>query len=249
MTISIITVTYNSALTISDTIISVLNQDYEDIEYIVIDGGSTDGTLEIVNKYDNGVFKIISEPDKGIYDAMNKGIKIATGDIIGILNSDDFFSSNNVISKIVNIFKNNINLDAVYGDVHFVNSDNLNKVTRYYSSRVFKPSLLKFGFMPAHPSLYVTKGIYNRFGFYKTDYKIASDFEMIARLFYKNSIKTKYLPIDIVTMRTGGVSTKNIKSKIILNKETLRACKENGIKTNLLMILSKYFYKVFELKI
>lgn len=249
MKVSIITVTYNSAVTIKDTIESVIAQDYSNIEYIIIDGASSDNTMHIIEGYRDKIsLKVVSEPDKGIYDAMNKGIRAATGDLIGILNSDDFFSSPCVIKSIVNAFNEFPNSDAVYGDVHFVNADNLNKPTRYYSSRVFKPSLLRFGFMPAHPALYIKKAIYDKFGLYKTDYKIASDFEIIARFFYKYAIQSKYLPIDMVTMRVGGVSTKNIKSKIILNKETVRACKENGVKTNLLMILSKYFYKIFELK-
>ena len=151
MKISIITATYNSAATIKDTLTSVNNQDYPNIEHIIIDGNSSDNTLDIVREYGKKVTTIISEPDKGIYDAMNKGIRVATGDIVGILNSDDFFTSDDIISTVALTFNNN-NIDALYGDIHFVNPDNLDKTVRYYSSKIFKPSLFRFGFMPAHPS-------------------------------------------------------------------------------------------------
>lgn len=247
MNISIITATFNSSAHIADCVKSVNDQTYHDIEHIIIDGASKDNTLEIVNGIPNRVGKIISEPDKGIYDAMNKGIQAATGDVIGILNSDDFFTSNDVIQTVVESFKNN-DIDALYGDVHFVSPDNLSKSVRYYCSSVFKPSLFRFGFMPAHPSFYMKKECYAKYGLYALDYKIASDYDLLIRYLYKEKIKYKYIKKDFVTMRTGGVSTENFNSRVTLNKEIVRACRKYGIYTNLFMLSLKYLYKIFELK-
>jgi glycosyltransferase involved in cell wall biosynthesis len=248
MRISIITATYNSASTIRDTLESVNAQTYPDIEHIIVDGASKDNTLDLVKKYGKRVSLIISEPDKGIYDAMNKGIKAATGDVIGILNSDDFFTSDDVISAIVFAFENN-DIDAVYGDVHYVNPENLNKCVRYYSSAVFKPSLFKFGLMPAHPSFYVKRSCYEKYGVYSLDYQIASDFDLLIRFLYTHKIKYRYLKKDFVTMRIGGESTKNLNNRMLLNKEDLKACRKYGITTNMFMIMFKYVYKIFELKV
>jgi len=244
--VSIITVCYNSAKTIKETIDSVVNQSYKDIEYIVIDGASKDGTIDIVSSYSDKVSKFISEPDNGIYNAMNKGIKIATGDIVGILNSDDFFNNNEVVQRIVDEFNNN-NIDAIYGDIQFVKPDNLDKVVRYYSSKNFNPQKFKYGFMPAHPSFYVKRVFFERIGYYKEDYKIAADYELLVRFLYQHQLTCKYIPIPFVAMRTGGVSNRTFKSYYTLNKEIIRACRENGIKTNIINIYSKYFVKIFEL--
>lgn len=249
--ISIITVTYNSGKTIADTIKSVLAQSYPNIEHIIIDGKSADGTVDIINKYKplyKGRLKYISEKDNGIYDAMNKGISMATGDVAGILNSDDYFTANDIIETVASQF-NDAGLDAVYGDIHFVKSENQNKTVRYYSSAKFRPFWLRFGFMPAHPSFYVRKQILDKAGLYKTDYKIGSDYEMMVRLFLVYKIRAKYIHRDFVTMRTGGASTKNFKSKITLIDEDVRACRENGIYTNRLFICSKFVYKIFEYRI
>ena len=247
MKISIITATYNSSAHIADCVKSVNSQSYNDIEHIIIDGASKDNTLEIIKSIPNRVVKIVSEPDKGIYDAMNKGIRAATGDVIGILNSDDFFTSNDVIETVVEAFKNN-NIDALYGDVHFVHPNDLSKSMRYYSSAVFKLSLFRFGFMPAHPSFYMRRDCYERHGLYALDYKIASDCDLLIRYLYKERVRFKYLKKDFVTMRTGGVSTENFNSRITLNKEIVRACKKYGIYTNMFLLSPKYFYKIFELK-
>lgn len=247
MKISIITATYNSGSTLRDTIRSVLSQSYPNIEYIIVDGGSKDDTLEIINEYKNKISKVISEPDKGIYDAMNKGISMATGDVIGILNSDDFFTSGNVVENIVKTFKSN-DIDAVFGDIHFVKPDNLNKPVRHYSSSIFKPALFRFGFMPAHPSFYVKRTCYEKYGLYDLNYKIASDYDLLIRFLYVNRIKYKYLNMDFVTMRVGGASTENMKSRVVLNKEIVRACRKYGIYTNLFILSLKYFYKIFELR-
>ena len=248
MKVSIITVTYNSAQTLAMTIDSVLRQTYQDIEYIVKDGGSTDKTIDVIKEYEpmfHGRMKWLSAKDKGIYDGMNKGIEMATGNIVGILNSDDFFTDNHVIEKIADAF-NEKKVDAIYGDVHFVKGSNLKKSIRYYSSRLFCPFWLRFGFMPAHPSFYVRRDVFSKVGLYKTDYKIGADFEMMVRMFYRHRITYHYLPYDFVTMRTGGVSTRDINSRRILLKEDVRACRENGIRTNQFLISLKYLYKFLE---
>lgn len=247
MKISIITATYNSGLTLRDTIHSVLSQSYSNIEYIIVDGGSKDNTLEIINEYKDKITKVISEPDKGIYDAMNKGINIATGDVVGILNSDDFFTSSNVVENIVKAFESS-DIDAVFGDIHFVKPDNLNKPVRHYSSSIFKPALFRFGFMPAHPSFYVKRACYEKYGLYDLNYRIASDYDLLIRFLYVNKITYKYLNMDFVTMRVGGASTENMKSRVILNKEIVKACRKYGIYTNLFILSLKYFYKIFELR-
>lgn len=250
MKVSIITAAFNSVQTLEDTVKSVLEQTYSNIEYIVVDGGSTDGSLNVVRRYEQqfcGRMKWISEKDRGIYDAMNKGIRMATGDIVGILNSDDYFTRKDVIERMVDSFDKE--LDAVYGDIHFIRDGQPDKCIRYYSSKRFSPMWLRFGFMPAHPSFYCRREVFDRAGLYKTDYAIGSDYEMMVRLFLKFQIKTKYLPMDFVTMRTGGTSTRNVKSRLTLIKDDVRGCRENGIYTNSLMISVKFLYKLFEFKL
>lgn len=239
MKVSIITVVYNNANFIKDAIESVLTQSYENIEYIVVDGASNDGTVEIINRYGNRITHFLSEKDHGIYDAMNKGLKLASGDIVGILNSDDFYISNNVINMVVEAFLYN-NVDSVFADLVYVNPDNLTKVVRYYDSSYFSPSKFGYGWMPAHPTFFVRKDMYVKYGFFKTDYKIAADYELLARFLGKYKISYSYLQIPLVKMRIGGVSTNSPKSNFILNQEILRACSENGIYSNWLMVLSKY---------
>lgn len=248
--VSIITVAFNSAATIEDTIKSVLAQSYNNIEYLIIDGCSQDKTLDIIREYEprfQGRLRWISEKDRGIYDAMNKGITIATGDVVGILNSDDFFTTDNVVEQMVQAFDDK-DVEATYGDIHFIRDGQPDKCVRYYSSKRFRPGWLRFGFMPAHPSFYARREVFERAGLYKTDYKIGSDYEMMVRLFYKHHIKAVYQPIDMVTMRTGGLSTRGIKSRLQLIKDDVRACRENGIYTNAAMICVKFLFKIFELK-
>ena len=246
MKVSIITVVYNNQSTIDYAIRSVLSQDYPNIEYIVVDGNSTDATVEKIQNYKKNITHFISEPDKGIYDAMNKGLKLATGDIIGILNSDDFYADNNIISSIVNEFQEK-KIDLVFGDIVFVKPENLNKITRYYSSDNFHPRKFAWGWMPAHPSCFLKQEIYKKYGYFKTDYKIAADYEIITRFMAKYGISYSYIPKVFVKMRTGGVSSANLKSNWILNKEIVRACRENGIETNMPKVLLKYFTKIFQL--
>lgn len=244
--VSIITISYNSKATIGDTIQSVNVQDYSNLEYIVVDGNSTDGTVQIIEANADKIDRWISEPDKGIYDAMNKGIGMATGDVIGILNSDDFYSSHDVISQVMKELEDPA-VDAVFGDLVFVDPGNLTRVVRMYSTKNWTPKKLAWGFMPPHPTFFVRRKFYGSLGLYKTDYRISSDYELIIRFLLVNKLRYKYLPLQMVTMRKGGVSSRNVKSNFILNEEIIRACRENGVFTNRLMVYSKYFKKVTEL--
>jgi len=247
MKISIITVCYNSEATIQDTIESVLAQTYSNIEYIIIDGASSDDTLSIINKYKDKVSKLVSEPDKGIYDAMNKGVQLATGDVIGILNSDDFFEDDDVVEAIVKCFEQNPKSDLIFGDVVFVNPSRLNKIIRHYSASHFKTWKLRFGWMPPHPATFIRKSAYQKTGLYSLEYKIAADYEMFIRLLMVNHFKLSYLNKVLVRMRAGGVSTSGLNSNILLNKEIVKTCRANGIYTNIFMVLTKVPFKLLEL--
>lgn len=314
MKISIITVCYNSVATLATAIESVLGQTYPDIEHIVVDGGSKDGTVEIIRKYadekcanarirecanentDAGSdrkirqsgtqalrqFLWISEPDEGMYDAINKGIRMATGDVIGILNADDFLADDGVIDRIANEFLTirlreydsggQAKIDVVYGDVRFVKNclieegertaastnELMNyhtnalaslrdaKTLRYYSSRHWQPWMLRWGFMPPHPSVYIRRGCFERLGPYKTGYHIAADYELLIRYLWKGGLKTVYMPQCLVSMRTGGKSTKNWRSNLVLNQEIVRGNRENGYFCCLPMLAPKYFFKIWE---
>ena len=227
--ISIITATFNSAKTLKDTIQSVLRQTNKDFEYLIIDGGSTDETIDIVKSYESefsGRLKWVSEKDQGIYDAMNKGIKMASGDVVGILNSDDYFTSDDILQTVADAFKCQ-EIDAIYGDIHFIRDGNPQKCIRYYSSRMFRPFWLRFGFMPAHPSFYCKREVFEKAGLYSLDYKIGADYEMMVRLFKKYRIMSQYINKDFVTMRTGGASNNNVRSRITLINEDVKAIVKN----------------------
>jgi glycosyltransferase involved in cell wall biosynthesis len=243
MKVSIITVVYNNIHSIGQAIESVLNQTYKNIEYIIIDGNSTDGTDCVINKYLDNISLYVKENDKGIYDAMNKGIKLAKGDVIGILNSDDFYISTDVIRKVVEIFKKR-NIDSLFADLLIVNRDDTEKVIRYYRANQFQLSNFSKGLMPPHPTFFVKRKCYHDYGLFNTSYRIAADFELMLRFLLKNKITYVYLPESIIKMRVGGLSTKNIASNIRLNNEILKACKDNNINTNLFKIYSKYFLKL-----
>ncbi|EKO3632741.1 glycosyltransferase family 2 protein [Vibrio metschnikovii] len=245
MKVSIITVCYNSEKTIEDTIKSVASQDYNDIEYIIIDGGSTDSTPDIVKKYSNHVDVYLSEKDDGLYDAMNKGIRLASGDVIGILNSDDFFVSRSSVSDLMSGFCQ-LDVDAVYSDLIYVQAENTDKVTRLYSSKIFKRSLIRFGLMLPHPTFYAKRSVYDKCGLYKLNYRVAADFEFITRCVTKG-IKFNRVPKITVKMREGGISSSGLMWRIHQNSEIVRACRENGIYTNLIMVALKLPYKVFTL--
>lgn len=245
MKVSIITVCYNSGRTIEQTIQSVLSQTYSDIEYIIIDGLSKDNTLSIIDQYRHGISVLLSEKDKGMYNAMNKGIELATGDVIGTLNSDDFFSSDTSVAEIVKAFEEN-KCDAVFGDIAFVSQSDLQKRTRLYSSKNFTVSRFKYGYMPPHPTFYVKNECYRKYGLYQEDYVIASDYELIMRFLYRYGISYSYIPSVLVLMQPGGVSNKSIYSRYLLNKEIIRACRENGVTTNFGLLAFKYFNKSTE---
>ena len=250
MKVSLVTVTFNSAKTLADTIESVLHQDYDDYEYLVIDGGSKDETVEIIKKYEplfGGKMRWVSEPDKGMYDGINKGIRMATGDVVGIINSDDFYHRQDILRIVNDSFEQNPGIQAIYGDVRFVNPDNLETTVRYYSSKRFKPSRFRWGWMPAHPSFFTYKENFEKYGYYQCDYYIAADYELLIRFLYTNKLPSLYVPVDFLKMRTGGRSTRGFKARITLNREIVRACRENGIYTNMPMLFTKYFEKVFEL--
>lgn len=253
MKISIVTATWNSSKTVRDTIESVLRQSYQDIEYLIIDGASKDDTLEIVREYEpkfNGRLRYVSEPDKGIYDAMNKGIAMATGDVVGILNSDDFYTSDNVIEKVASSFEASGDaLDAVYGDIHYVDDADLTKCVRYYSSAGFRRWKMRMGWMPAHPSFYCRKSVYERLGTFDTSFRIGADFENLLRLIFVNRIRIKYIPADFVTMRTGGASTSGLASHKQIYRDHRRAYRKNGVYSNFFLEVLRYVGKVWELAV
>ena len=248
MKLSIITATYNSERTLRDTMESILNQTFQDFEYIIVDGASKDATLDIIREYEprfQGKMRYLSEPDKGIYDAMNKGFAMATGDVIGILNSDDFFTSDDVLQAVIDGFAGEY-VDAVYADIHFVGTDDLSKCVRYYSSSVFRPWMMRFGMIPAHPSFYCRKAVYDQYGSFDTTYRIAADFEILLRLIFIHRIRTRYVKKDFVTMRLGGASTTCYGSWSLIMKEHLQIMKQHGVVTNRFLLSLRYIYKLFE---
>lgn len=250
MKISIITATYNSGKTVGDTLKSVLAQTYHDYELLVVDGASKDNTLEVVKKMEplfEGRMRYISEPDKGIYDAMNKGIRMATGDVIGILNSDDFYTSDDALACIAWTLEKE-KVDAVYGDIHYVDDEDLKKCVRYYSSKPFRRWMMRLGFMPAHPSFYCRKEVYEKYGAFDAEnYRVAADFENLLRLIFVNKIKTHYINKDFVTMRTGGASSSGLESHKRIMRDHLKALKKNGVYSNFFLLGLRYIYKVGEI--
>lgn len=249
MLISIITVTYNSSKALTDTMQSVLNQDFPNIEHIIVDGASTDSTVEIIKQFEplyDGRLRYISESDNGIYDAMNKGLSMANGDVIGFLNSDDFFTSNHVISQLISALEASQS-DAVYGDVHYVEESDITRCVRYYSGARFRRWHMFFGFQPPHPSFYCRKEIYEKQGGFDTSFKVAGDFENLLRIIYLGRIKTTYVPTDCVTMRMGGASTSGMKSHMMIMRDHSHAYKKNHIHSNRFFDSLRYFYKAYEL--
>ncbi|WP_299948082.1 glycosyltransferase family 2 protein [uncultured Microbulbifer sp.] len=245
MKVSIITVSYNSEETIRETIASVLFQDYPKIEYIIVDGGSKDRTMKIVSEYEERIYKIISESDKGIYDAMNKGINFSSGEVVGLLNSDDVYSNRSVISEVVRYLSQG-NVDAVFADLEIVSKKLLTRRRRLYSSKRFRPYKFRWGWMPAHPTFFVKKICYKKFGLYRTDLNIAADFELLVRFLYRNQVSYVYIPRCLVTMRGGGASASGLWGVLFQNIEIVRACRENGIYTNIFLVALKIPVKIFE---
>ena len=238
MKVSIITVSYNSVRTIRATIESVLSQDYPNLEYLIVDGGSTDGTVAILREYADRITRWVSEKDEGMYDAMNKGIAMATGDVIGILNSDDTYMTNYVVSKMMQALTA-AQADVVFADLILVDQHHPEKVLRYYDSGNFKPSKFRYGWMPAHPTVFIRKPIYDAVGPFVTDYKIAADYEMLIRVLAVHAASYCYVAKPIVRMRSGGASTAGWSRNWILNQEIVRACRANGIQTNMGLLLLK----------
>lgn len=245
MKVSIITVTYNSASTIEQTIQSVLNQSYTNIEYIIVDGVSTDGTLDILNRYKSQLHKIISEKDKGIYDALNKGIDLATGDVIGILHSDDFYMSSNVIENVANSFNQN-QCDALYANLYYVDKDDTNKIKRKWYSGNYSEGDFLNGWMPPHPTFFVKKEIYKKYGKFNLQFITAADYELMLRFIHKHKIKLTYLNEFIVKMRIGGKSNDTIKSRVTANLDDRKAWEVNGITPRFYTLYLKPLRKIFQ---
>lgn len=244
MKISVITITYNSQFTVEDTINSVLSQDYPDIEYIIVDGLSKDKTMEVVNKYSNRILKIISEKDKGLYDALNKGIGLATGEVVGMLHSDDIFSDNRVLSTIAEAFKADASVQAVYGDLVFVSRADTGKIIRIWKAGEYREGSFLKGWMPPHPTFYVRKECYDKYGVFNTSLKLSADYELMLRMIHKHQIKVKYIPQTLVKMRMGGVSNVSFFVKLKANLEDKLAWKLNDIKPGRLTLLRKPMQKL-----
>ncbi len=247
MKVSIITVTLNSEKYLADCIQSVMRQRYTNIEHIIVDGKSTDGTLQIIKKHENYISKWISETDRGMYDAINKGIAIATGDIIGILNSDDIFASDNVIANIVRCFKKE-NTDSVYGDLVYVKPSNTEKVFRLWKGVRYKRYRFRYGWMPAHPTFYMKRSLIEKYGPYENHYYTAADYEFMARYLYKYRISATYLEQLVVKMRTGGASNITIKGRLRANRRDFLAMKRNNIPFSFLVSILKPISKIGQFK-
>lgn len=241
--ISIITVTYNSAQTLEHTIQSVLSQNYPNLEYIIIDGNSTDGTLAVVEKYKTKIAKFVSEKDEGLYHAINKGIQLATGDIIGILHADDFYINSQVLTQVAETFEKN-KADAVYADLYYVDKTNTDKIIRTWRSGIYKASSFLWGWMPPHPTFFVKKDCYAKHGTFNTSLRSAADYEIMLRFLFKNKIKVAYLPEFIVKMRIGGQSNASVKNRVKANNEDRLAWKLNGLKPYFFTLTLKPLRKI-----
>lgn len=243
MKISVITVSYNSGSTIGDTIRSVVSQKYDDVEYLIVDGASKDNTSEIVKSFGSGVTFFLSEKDKGIYDAMNKGVSLAKGEVIGILNSDDFYSDENVLNDVMNLFEET-GADALYADLDYVDQLDTSRIVRKWRSGAYRDGLFKWGWMPPHPTFFVKRAVYEKFGAYNLSLKSAADYELMLRLLHKHKVKVAYLPRTIIHMRTGGQSNVTIKNRIKANMEDRIAWKINDLKPGILTLTWKPLRKI-----
>ena len=245
MKVSTITVALNAADTIEATIKSVLNQDYKNIEYIVVDGGSTDSTLDIIKRYKNSIARVISEPDNGIYDAMNKGINLSTGDIIAILNSDDVYTDQTIVGQIVEFMQSN-SLDAAYGDLVYIDQNNADRVTRFWKAGKYKKGAFSYGWILPHPTFFCRKDIFERFGYFNDKLQVAADFELMLRFVEKHQIKIGYLPKVIVKMCKGGKA--NVLRGIIRgNLEIIRSFRQNNIRISPWFFLYRPITKMLQL--
>lgn len=243
MKFSLITATYNSLSSIHFVLDSVKKQTHKEIEWIIVDGSSTDGTLDYIKENEHLIDKYVSEKDNGIYDALNKGISMASGDVIGFLHSDDFLASSGIIASINEAF-NKKPVDGVYGDLEYVEKENTHKVVRYWKSKIFKPDLLNEGWMPAHPTVFLKREVYLKHGFFNTDLKISADYDFMLRIFNDQSLSFVYLPQLITKMRVGGASNRNLKNIIQKSKEDLWALRANKISYPYKALMTKNFSKI-----
>ncbi|WP_231490230.1 glycosyltransferase family 2 protein [Pedobacter sp. Leaf170] len=243
MKVSVITVVYNGEEFLDECIKSVISQDYGDLEYIIIDGASTDNTLNIIRKYENHICKFISEPDEGLYHAINKGLELVTGRVIGLLNADDMFARSSIITEVSTAFKNDETLQAIYGNLNYIQPTN-NKIIRKWTSRQADRKDLSNGWMPAHPTLYVKKSIFKKYGNFALDLGTAADYDFMLRLLYVHNIKAKYLPMLMVNMRLGGVSNGTLKGILMAAKSDYKALKRNKLPFPFLVLLKKKFAKI-----
>ena len=246
MKISIITVVYNNDKTIKDAIESVLNQSYQQIEYIVIDGASKDNTVSIIKEFQSQIAKFVCEPDNGIYDAMNKGVGLATGDVIGILNSDDLYQDANVIETVMNQFSQDPSLDIVYGDLVYVKNEDVNSIVRNWKSIPYYDRFFERGNVPPHPSLFVKQYVYKKAGLFNLDFILAADYEFMLRIFKKHDFNSKYIERVIVKMRLGGATNQSFSNIIRQNLEVLKAWNHNQLKVPFLLMLSRIFKRLFQ---
>jgi len=247
LTLSLITVVYNRAATNERTIRSVLEQTYPHLEYIVVDGASTDGTRNILSQYRTHITHLISEKDEGVYDAINKGIRLATGDIIGILHADDRFANPNVLTDIMQHFLKHPDADCLFGDVALVKKEQPQKIVRYFSSSIFHPNRFRLGIMPAHPTFYCRKKFFDQHGLYRTDLEIAGDFDLLLRFIGIHRLRYHYLPQLMVVMDLGGKSTGGLTSTIKINQENRRVLREHGISSSYFHLYARYLIKIREL--
>lgn len=243
--ITIVTAVLNSKGFIEDCIQSILHQTHKDIEHIVIDGGSTDGTLETIKKYQSGIAKLVSEQDDGIYDAMNKGIGFATGEVIGILNADDFYPDSGVLEKVAQVFENE-HIESCYGDLEYVDAVDTGKVDRYWRSGPYDIRKFYSGWMPPHPTFFVRRSVYQKYGLFNLNLGSAADYELMLRFLVKQRITAAYIPEVIVKMRTGGVSNAGIKNRIRANRMDRKAWSVNGLRPHPWTLFFKPLRKVHQ---
>ena len=242
MKISIITPTYNSETVIKDCMDSLVNQSYKNFEHLVIDGASTDKTLQILQEYRNHLTVLTSRPDQGIYDAMNKGINLATGEIVGFLNSDDFYINNNILTRVANVFIEDPLLDGCYADLLYTDKLDTSRIVRYYKSKKFVPGAFAKGWCPPHPTFFLRRSIFERFGYFNLNYSIAADVEFMMRLLEIKNIRVRYVPELWVKMRMGGVTNRNLKNLWNQNQEVLRALRSHRLPTNVILF---FLFKIF----
>ena len=255
MKVTLVTVCYNSASVIRTALDSVLSQQGADVDYIVVDGGSTDGTVDILKEYESKFreassisFTWISEKDEGMYDAINKGIRMAKGEFVGILNADDYLDGPDVLRRVAEACEEEPAVDCRFGNVRFVKTFG-GKTQRVCFARHWKPWMLQWGYMPPHPAIFIRKSCFASWGGYvpsRTEYRIAADYELLIRFFCRHRMSHRYMPVNTTVMRLGGMSTKDVEARKKLNEEIIKGNRVNGYRCNWLMLLPKYFIKIWE---